>query len=187
MIQKIILSMLVFWCTLCFAAPPWSAIGKYYGGMSKAQAQKVGLTNCVPEDHFTVACKASAPVELAGISSYESRITLDARTGVVQSLSFRFDVSSEARLLAFMDNQYGEGKWGDLSTCRKRSWDRDDDNVVSFAACKDESRYLKLSGFGVYVKSNYSNGRAAYNQKYAAIAKKEKEKREQRAKSFESK
>ena len=77
--------------------------------MSKAQAQKAGLTNCVTIDRFTVACEASTPVELAGTSSYGSRITLDARTGVVQSLSFRFDVSSEAKLFAFMENQYGEG------------------------------------------------------------------------------
>ena len=58
--------------------------------------------------------------------------------------------------------------------------------MVSFSACKEESRYLKASGFGVFIKSVHYKGRAAHNQKYAAIAAKEKAAREKRAKSFES-
>lgn len=186
MLKKCALLMFCLASNLSFAAAPWSAIGPYYTGMSKAQAQKVGLTNCVQKDHFAVKCEASKPIEIAGNSSYESSISLDAKTGVVESMGFRFAVSSEEQILAFLDKQYGEGKWGNLSTCRNRSWDKDDDNVVSFAACKSESRYLKPSGFGVFVKSVYYKGRAAHNQKYAAIAKREKEARENRAKSFET-
>ena len=74
--------------------------------MSKAQAQRVGLTNCVQKDRFTVKCEASKPIELAGNSSYESSINLDAKTGVVESMGFRFAVSSEEQLLAFMEKQY---------------------------------------------------------------------------------
>lgn len=186
MTPKIVLATVFLASSACFAAQPWSAFGPYYTGMSKSQAQKAGLANCVSKDTFTVTCEALKPIELAGSSSYESRLNFDAKTGVLKAINFRFPVSSEEELLAYMDRRYGEGMWGNVHTCRNRSWDKEEDSVVSYAACKKESRYLKASGFGIYISSIYTKGRAAQIRKRVELEKRQKDAIEKKARSFET-
>ncbi|MEA9598124.1 hypothetical protein ABQF08_21190 [Xanthomonas campestris pv. campestris] len=93
------------------AAPPssgsWATIAGYHPGMGKEAARKVGLANC-NATYEAVKCKAPTALTFAGAVSRDSDITLNGKTGRIESVEFQFPKEAYPAVVAALVAQLGK-------------------------------------------------------------------------------
>lgn len=95
----------------CLAGPAdmatWAKAGAYYPGMHKDAARKTGLKDC-SDSQGTVTCVATNALQIGGITSTDGKIELNAKSGRVERVVFRFAADKFADVSAALIRQYGE-------------------------------------------------------------------------------
>ncbi|WP_076039906.1 hypothetical protein [Xanthomonas campestris] len=93
------------------AAPPnggsWATVAGYHPGMGKEAARKVGLADC-KATYEAVECKAPNPLRFAVAVSIDSGITLNEKTGRIETVEFQFPKEAYPTVAAALVAQLGE-------------------------------------------------------------------------------
>jgi len=160
---------------------PWASLSGYYPGMSKRQAQMLGLKDCKSRGDREVRCLTAVQTRVQTLHALSTEVTFDVRTQKATRIEAHFDPDQYGTLVRELVSRFGEGTRGPSKTCFWDEWDKKDDYRVTVHICLQRVRHITERG--AVVRLLHEPGRKAHFERLG----KSQQRQVELAKSFNSK